>query len=161
MSSTAKFCENKKFLKRSQVKTKIKYIKREINNLKEDFMKLEGYTIEIGPNCFITFNKEKDYTDLLKIEYQIQELFKVLLIGKCTKKYIYKKFNAITKYLNNCELEEINIFYNPFKSDNPFNITFPYICFNENEEKKDNLNFSIKKFKDEKLEKKSHNLGFF
>ena len=110
MSSTAKFCENKKFLKISQAKTKIKYIKREINKLKEDFKKLEGYTIEIGQNSFIAFNKEKDYTDLLKIEYQIKELFTVLLIGKCTKKYIYKKFNAITKYLNNCELEEINIF---------------------------------------------------
>ena len=136
MPSTAKFCKNIKFLKISHAKTKIKYIKKERNKLKEDFKKLEGYTIEIGQNSFITFNKEKDYTDLMKIEYQIQELFKVLSNGKCTKKYIYTKFNSITKYLNNCELEEINIFYNPFKNDNPFNITFPYICFYENEEKK-------------------------
>ena len=121
-------------------------------------MKLEGYRIEISQNSYILFNKEKDYLNLLKIENQIRYLFKDLFQGQCDKKEIYKNIDAI-KNLNNCELEEIEIFYNPYESENPFRVKFPYICFYEDEEKKDNLNYSIKKFKDEKLEMKSHNLG--
>ena len=96
--------------------------------------------------------------NLLKIENQIRYFFKDLIQGKCDKKVIYNNIDVIKKNLNNCELEEIEIFYNPYESENPFGVKFPYICFYEDEEKKDNLNYSIKKFKDEKLEMKSYNL---
>ena len=128
---------------------------------------MEGYTIEIDQDSFINFTKEKDYTDLLKIEDQIRNLLQLLLKGKCTKKYVNKKIDTITKYLDDCYFEEINIFYNPFKihnmfeSNNPFNIKLPYICFSENDEKRYNLNYYIGKFKDEKLNEKSHDFGFY
>ena len=113
MSSTAKFCKDKKFLKISQVKTKIKSIKREIKDFKECFNKMDGYGIEIGQNSFINFVKEEDYKNLLKIEDQIKKLYVNLLKGKCTKKYIYKNIDTIKKNLNHGEFEEINVFYNP------------------------------------------------
>ena len=91
MSSTAKF------LKRSQAKTKIKYIKKEILCLKEKFMKLEGYRIEISQNSYILFNKEKDYLNLLKIENQTRYLFKDLFQGRCDKKEIYNNIDVIKK----------------------------------------------------------------
>ena len=155
MSSTAKFCKIK------QAKTKIKFIKREIKEFKEHFKNLEGYTIEIDQDSFINFTKEKDYTDLLKIEDQVKNLFQLLLKGKCTKKYVNKKINTITKYLDDCSFEEINIFYSPFESNNPFNIKFPNICFFENGEKRDDLNYYIAKFKDEKLEVKSQDFMYY
>ena len=147
MSSTAKFCEKKKFLKRSQAKTKIKYIKKEILSLKEKFMKLEEYRIEISHNSYILFNKEKDYLNLLEIENQIRYLFKDLFQGKCDKKEIYNNIDVIKKNLYTCELEEVEIFYNPYESENPFRVKFPFICFYEDEEKKDNLNYCIKNLK--------------
>ena len=121
-------------------------------------MKLEGYRIEISQNSYILFNKEKDYLNLLKIENQIRYLFKDIFQGKCDKKEIYNNIDVIKKKLNESELEKIEIFYNPYESENPFRVKFPYICFYEDEEKKDDLYYSIKKFKDKKLEKKSHNL---
>ena len=137
MSSTAKFCKDKKFLKISQAKTKIKSIKREIKDFKECFNKMDGYGIEITQNSYINFVKEEDYKNLLKIEDQIKKLYENLLKGKCTKKYIYKNIDTINKNLNNGEFEEIYIFYNPYKSDNPFYINFPYICFYEDDEKRE------------------------
>ena len=110
MPSTAKFCKNKKILKISQAKLNIKYIKREVKILEECFKNLDGYGIEIGQNSFINFGKEKDYTNLLKIEDQIKKLYELLLKEKCTKKYIYKKIDTINKNLNDGEFEEINIF---------------------------------------------------
>ena len=110
MTSTAKFCEKKKFLKRTQAKTKIKYIKKEILSLKEKFMKSKGYRIEICQNSYILFNKEKDYLNLLKIENQIRYLFKDLFQGKCDKKEIYNNIDVIKKIYVIVNLKKLKFF---------------------------------------------------
>ena len=161
MSSTAKFCKDKNFLKISQAKTKIKSIKREIKDFKECFNKMDGYGIEITQNSFIKFVKEEDYKNLLKIEDQIRKLYENLLKGKCSKKYICKNIDTIKKNLNKGDFEEIVIFYNPFKRDNPFYIKFPFVCFYEDDEKRDNFIYNIGKFKDEKLKDKSIDFAYY
>ena len=167
MSSAAKYCEKKilnkkpgikKFLKRSQVNNKIYCIKKEELSLKEDFLKLKGFRIEVSQNSYILFENEEEYLKLLKIESNIKDSIKDIFNGKCKKERIYSHLDSIKKNIKKSTIEEIIIFYNPYKNMNPFRIEFPFICYYDDEEKEDNLLHEIRKNKDKKLEVKNQKL---
>ena len=103
--------------------------------IKKKFLKLKGYRIEVSENSFILFENEEDYMNIFCLEKVIFDFINNLLFNKDKDKdkgndvRVYFRLSLIDKYLKSLpKFRKIKIFYDHRKSENPFEIKFPFIC---------------------------------
>ena len=138
-----KMTYTEKFSKKKKHKEKI-----EAENLKimKEFLKMEGYRIEVSERSFILFEDEEHYKNVFYLEKVIFDFINNLLYSEDRGKEIRVYFHLlIKKYLGSLErFRTIKIFYDDTKCENPFKIKFPFISYFEDIDKKQEYYHKIK-----------------
>ena len=139
-----KMTYTEKFSKKKKHKEKI-----EAENLKimKEFLKIEGYRIEVSERSFILFEDEEHYMNVFYLEKVIFDFINNLLYSEDIGKEIrvYFRLSLIKKYLESLErCRIIKIFYVDTKCENPFKIKFPFISYFEDNDKKQEYYHKIK-----------------
>ena len=95
------------------------------------FFVTKGYRMKVGKNSYILFEKEEDYLNMFYLEKVLFDFYSNVIFKKDNEVGLLFRLSLIEKYIKSLPEFKIKIFHDERKSENPFKIKFPNICYSD------------------------------